>query len=132
MTPNVNPAKDGQMTTTRTRAIAMPGTRVGDARYHLYREAFAHANRAIEERFYLEAITVTESLLADRLESRASYLLKRDFGFKTLENLIRKLSEIETDQTLKDIINKDVVSWKASRNRALHEMAKLAHGDTQT
>jgi hypothetical protein len=116
----------------RQRAVATPGNGVGPARYHLYREAYAHANQAIKDRYYLEAIAVTESLLADRLESRASFLLGADFSFKTLEGLIRKMLEIEVDRELKNLVSEKVAEWKDSRNRALHEMAKLARGNADS
>ncbi|MDP2321901.1 MAG: hypothetical protein Q8O42_21495 [Acidobacteriota bacterium] len=120
------------MKQTRTRAVATASTNVGSTRYRLYRDAYAHADRAIRAEFYLEAIAITESLLSDRLESRATFLLKGDFSFKTLEKLIQKLSEIEPDPTLRNLISQDVNGWKGSRNRALHEMAKLAHGESET
>ncbi|NOS81838.1 MAG: hypothetical protein HOP32_09700 [Nitrospira sp.] len=120
------------MKPTRKRAVATPGSGVGSKRYRLYREAYAHAKRAIEAGFYLEAIAVTESLLSDRLESRATFLLQDDFSFKTLEKLIRTLAEKEVDPILIDIVTTEVVNWKDLRNRALHEMAKLAHGDSET
>jgi hypothetical protein len=116
----------------KTRAIATPGSAVGAARYHLYRMAYGRINEAMQEGFYLEAITLIESLLADRLESRLTFVLGIDFSFKTLGQLITKSGTSETDPALKTLVKTTVDSWRALRNDALHEMAKLAVGNTLT
>lgn len=54
----------------KVRAIAKEDNEVGLERYKLYKSAFSRINKAIKEEYYLEAITLVESILADRLESR--------------------------------------------------------------
>ena len=125
------------MTTTenrarRTRALAIPGTEVGRRRQELYKGAYARINDAMAAGYYLEAIALTESLLSDRLESRASYLRGRDFGFRTLGDLIKEHRRIENDATLKTMVVGEVGQWAKARNTALHEIAKLAAGDART
>ena len=56
------------------------------------------------------------------------FLLQRNFGFKTLEKLIKQLvdANTETDPDLRALIDSDVREWARLRNAALHEMAKLS------
>ena len=116
----------------RTRAVAAPGSEIGPVRYELYRQAFSKINAAHRQGFYLEAITLVESLVADRLESRLTYLLEQDVSFKTLGTLIDKAKKHETDGVLHSIIISRLDNWRNARNEALHEMAKLASGDYRT
>ena len=118
--------------TSRTRAVASPGTGVGAARYHLYRMAYGRINGAMQDGYYLEAITLIESLVADRLESRLTKVLGTDFSFKTLGALISKARSTEPDSTLRSLIINDLNDWRELRNEALHAMAKLANGDPST
>ena len=114
----------------RIRALALPGTGVGGARFSLYKEAYARINEVMAKGFFLEAIALEESLIADRLESRISFLTQSDFGFRTLEKLISQVAGKETDGQFKNLVTVDLDPWRVQRNTALHEMAKLADGDT--
>lgn len=116
---------------SRTRALAISGTDVGLRRHHLYKNAHRRIKQAIEAGFHLEAITLVESLLSDRLESRASYIRGRDFSFKTLDALIKRFREVkpDSDKELQSLILNEVAEWKDARNKALHEMAKLSSDD---
>jgi hypothetical protein len=116
----------------RTRAIATAGNNIGTTRYQLYKRAYARINESIKQGFYLEAISIIESLISDRLESRLTFLNGSNFGFKTLGQLISETNRVETDSQLKDFVTNNLDSWRLVRNKALHEMAKLADGDTST
>lgn len=117
---------------SRKRAVATPGTTVRRTRGWLYRQAFAQIKKAQEQGFYLEAITLVESLITDRLESRLSHLKGKDFSFKTLGSLIEAISQCETDAEIKTLVRDELDPWRHERNRALHEMAKLAEGEEST
>lgn len=113
------------------RAVATPRSANAKQRWATYKFAFSRIDQARAAGFHLEAITLIESLLSDRLESRLSFLLQKDFGFKTLGQLVRKSAEVETDAVLKSIVTKEIAPWGRSRNAALHEMAKIAEGDAR-
>ena len=112
----------------RIRATADPGTQVGQERYQLYREAFEWINKSIDEGYYLEAISLIESLLADRLESRVCFITRSPHGFKTLGPLINDIRSRETDPTLRQVVTTDVNQWREDRNKAAHEMVKIEPG----
>ncbi len=117
---------------TRIRAIAEEGTNVGQERHLLFKQAYGRINHSMENGYYLEAITIIESLVSDRLESRLTFLKGTDFSFKNLGQLINAARNDETDDELKTLIIADLDSWREKRNTSLHEMAKKADGDAST
>jgi hypothetical protein len=128
--------KDKHMSTStsakRTRAIAHPGSQTAKMRADMYRAAYARINEATKAGYHLEAITIIESIVSDRLESRLTHVIGKDFGFQHLGSLITKARQVENDPILLPLIDKDLDNWRKSRNKALHEMAKIATGDTTT
>jgi len=103
----------------------------GSLRYELYKSAFERINESIEKGFYLEAIALIESLIADRLESRALFLNDLDASFKTLGQLNKKIQKLETDSTLQQLVSVKAEKWWEKRNHALHEAVKIEAGDTR-
>lgn len=118
--------------TQRKRALAKTMSSVGQTRFNLYKEAYNRIRESIKQGFYLEAITIIESLVSDRLESRISFLKKCDFSFKTLGELITESRRIEKDNELQMLVGQNLDNWRKDRNKALHEMAKIADGETPT
>ena len=116
----------------KKRAVNSPDNTVGKQRQELYIHAVVQIKQALENGFFLEAIAIEESLIADRLESRLSQLLGWDFSHKTLNKLISTTRNKETDQALRDIVLNDLDEWRKARNSAIHEMVKLDDGDTRT
>lgn len=78
----------------------------------------------MEEGFNLEAITLVESMVSDRLESRGSFLSRKDCGFKTLGEVLRLLRAHERDHEFLDVYSR-IDAWRTRRNKALHEMVKF-------
>lgn len=120
------------MNVSRRRAISTPGSATGKLRYGLYKAAYDQIKSAITHGFHLEAITLVESLISDRLESRLSFLKQADFSFKTLGTLITETGKIETDPELKSLVTQRLNKWRRDRNAAIHEMVKLAAGEAAT
>ena len=115
----------------KIRAIAN-NHETGQKRYQLYKKVHERINESIEKGFHLEAISLIESLISDRLESRITFLKGNDFSFKTLESLIRRIEVEEDDREFKLIVLDELKEWKNDRNKALHEMAKMEINDTET
>jgi hypothetical protein len=115
----------------RKRGLAYIRKGYGRQRYRLFRRARKHIIFCIKRGFYLEAITLIESLIADRLESRISYVIDEDYSFKTLGNLVIKARECEKDAEILTIVDK-IDQWRAQRNGALHEMVKIEEGTKLT
>lgn len=80
---------------------------------------------AFENEFYLEAITLMESLIADRLESRLTELNKKAHTFETLGKLRGELLKKEKSKPIFLIIESDLKVWTQLRNIAIHQAAKI-------
>jgi hypothetical protein len=120
---------------------------IGEQRYALLRAAFQHAQCAIEEQRYLEAIPVLESIILDRLSSLVGGSLDYDIDLKWTIGRIRELATKNTVQAkgargrgtktplpadIVSFIDKDVRDWFDLRNHAIHGMAKLRHAGDDT
>lgn len=120
-------------TTKKTRAVNIPGNPVGMQRYDLYKQAIAWTDVAIERGFYLEAISIIESMITDRLESYLSRVLGKDVSFQTLGPLIQTIrKEKITDEELRMLAITNLDEWRRKRNNSLHAMVKLEEGDPTT
>jgi hypothetical protein len=129
-----------QQKRVRLRAGQEPG--VGDTRYQLIRSAARRISQAIKKGYWLEAVTLVESMLTERLEKRAQYLhdhlgqptasslAKVKDGFANLGPLIIALKDKEPDHELQAVL-KQVDQWRSARNIAVHEMAKFGTGARQ-
>lgn len=120
------------MPTRKQRATSTTGSPEAIQRFHLYRMAHGRIAEALEKQFYLEAITLIESIATDRLESRLSFLTQTNYGFMNLGPLIADIRKHETDSILLSIVDQELDAWRIMRNEAVHEMAKLAVGDSST
>ena len=98
----------------------------GKERHQLFKSVLSRINTALEHRFFLEAIALIESLIADRLESRLGELTNNPVPIDTLRNLLQKLgSAPERDNKLCEIMNTQINDWCGQRNKALHQAAKI-------
>ena len=115
----------------KQRAIAAPGLGVGMTRYQLYRSAWKRIDAASRDGYHLEAITLLESILTDRMESRASYLAGENVGLQNLGPLIQSLKKVETQPEFRAILE-EIDAWRILRNEAVHEMVKFRPGESPT
>lgn len=113
----------------RQRAVRTSDNDVSHQRYILYKEAFGWINKSIENGFYLEAISLEESLISDRLESYLIWLTNQNFSFKTLGHLQKAIEKHSRDRTLRSLVLNDLDAWRQARNKAAHEMVKIEDGN---
>jgi hypothetical protein len=118
-------------TTKRKRAEAYTGEGYGLQRYELFCHARQHIISCMKNGFYLEAITIIESIIADRIESRVSHLKGQNYGFKTLGNLIPEAKKLDSDPEILAILD-HIDKWREDRNKCLHEMVKIEEGTNLT
>jgi len=103
------------------------------AKYLSYRLAFKRINAAIKSTFPLEAITVAESIICDRLLSFVIAYEPTKVDIDTdFSDLIDKAIKYDK-QNNKNNINNEVFlrslhKWRKDRNHALHEIAKSLPG----
>lgn len=101
---------------------------VGEKRHQTYRQVIEQYHLAMSKGFYIEAISLMESLIGDRLEGLANELSNSEnYSYATLEKLLTFLcgrnQAPQLPDSLKDTLN-EICAWKDDRNRAIHEMAK--------
>jgi len=121
---------------TKPRAIANTPT-VSEQRRSTIAACYSWIEYSIANGFYMEAVTIIESLIADRMESRLSFLLSGDVGFQMLQNLLDKLYSIESDRKLKELLKNpdpnsveiDLQKWIKERNEIVHQAAKIEHAN---
>ena len=105
---------------------------VGTQRHDLYAGVLGRVNQAIEDGYYLEAITLLESIITDRLESFCNeQTCSNRFAFKMLKTLITEAGKYPISDKWSDLLEK-LNSWRDKRNKFLHEMAKIEEGDYST
>jgi len=115
----------------RIRAVAGSDPSIGMRRYELYRKAWDQIESAEQNGFFLEAITLIESLISDRLESRARYLTGEDHGFKNIGSLLTSVRSQDRDPDFL-VAYKAIDEWREKRNGAMHELVKFEQGDSAT
>lgn len=93
------------------------------AKYELIARAHSRIAYAISKGFHLEAIAITESVLADRLES-AIYITNPELRIKsTLGSLIKISLNMEF---ISQEFAKELYTWHDARSKLIHEMVKLS------
>ena len=98
-------------------------------RHNIYTNVMSKVSEAIKEGFYLEAITLLESIIADRLESLCNQESQsNNNAFECLGRLIKRAKQYQISDTWADVLN-ELEEWKEKRNDALHQMAKIEDGD---
>jgi hypothetical protein len=121
-----------------TRIHADKEVGVGFKRYSLLCAAAVRIRQSLDNDYPLEATTLVESILADRMEKRAQYLHKQaqtpakalmnvSDGFVTLGNLVTALQTAEIDEKLREHLD-EISDWARERNRVIHAMAKFGEG----
>lgn len=99
----------------------------GIPRYNRYKSAIERCSKAIQDGFFIEAIAIEESLIADRLESLTNEITEGGWSYKPAGKLVWNLLK-----TLRPHLNEELTTclksarkWCYKRNIAIHRMAKL-------
>ena len=96
-------------------------------RHQSYTFAFQRLNESLKEGWLLEAITLEESIISDRLASALQYKNEEAGKAQSLNNLIAQArkhlhTEINSlDPELIALLDK----WRVARNKCIHGICKL-------
>ncbi|WP_228014440.1 hypothetical protein [Fortiea sp. LEGE XX443] len=109
------------------------------AKYLSYREAWARIKVACQEGFYLEAITLQESIITDRLISYLTVVgeiqkpteVHQYPSFGKLIQLWKKQNPLPIEVGGQTSLQEAVDQWRILRNQAVHGMVK-SHPGTPT
>lgn len=120
------------MNQTKKRVYSPAGSKAAETRQELFRLGAGHIAQAIKDGYFIEAIAIIESWIADRLEAHLSYVNREPCEFLTLERAIKRIEKLDTDEELKRLVVEDLNLWKNQRNKAVHELMKIQHGNYST
>jgi hypothetical protein len=115
-------------TIIKSSALAQPINGNGD-KFRAYRESWTRIKEAQKQGFYLEAITIEESIISDRLSSYFRNVLeieKQPNTFKGMHDLWKKYHpEIIAAGGYIDLMQA-LDKWREERNKAIHD---IVHSD---
>lgn len=109
-------------------------------KYLSYREAWARIKQAREQEFHLEAITLLESIISDRLIAYLVVVGELDPTSKngkgkhlSLKSLIDRWRKQHPEPIVigkSDNLQNALDGWRVQRNRAVHEIVRVEDGAT--
>lgn len=115
----------------KKRISSQCSPQIGTLRHELYKAAIVAYNDAFMHHYNVEAITLAESLIADRMESLANLLSEdKDYSNKTLGELIQYLRK-QNIELIKNSLE-HIDEWRKKRNDAIHQLAKSLDPDFRT
>ena len=108
----------------------MPGQKKSNQnniRRELYTKGFKQINNAYKNGFFIEAITIIDSMITDRLEAYVQFLLygeDKQFVAESLFNALKSFGSVTKEKNVRDedfkqIYNK-IEGWVPKRNNAVH------------
>lgn len=128
------------MNASRHRPTISDNPQVGAARHDLYKNAIDKYRKAMKSGFYIEAISLMESLISDRIESLLNAVAKTEDGEESKEKSFLPLGQLVSAALKCESVSKcehitaildKINDWKRKRNGAIHEMAKLSDAALQ-
>ncbi|MBV8807335.1 MAG: hypothetical protein JO033_01560 [Acidobacteriaceae bacterium] len=117
----------------RSHAVPIPESNAN--KYFSYREAWVRIKKAQGYGFYLEAVTLEESIIADRLVSflvcvgeieAGSQIEKHNFA-QLIQRWMKRVPEPIPIKYFPDL-RSAIEEWRKHRNRVVHGMVKSAPG----
>lgn len=115
-----------------TKIVPVPETNA--SKYFSHREAWGRIKRSIAHGFYLEAVTLEESVISDRLQTyfrKTGVLDPESKKFISLGKFIELLMKHEPDPICDPIreprftnLQQSLLDWKNDRNHVVHGIVK--------
>ena len=102
---------------------------VGKAKRDLYQSAHRRIIRCIKIGAHIEAITLIESIMSDRIESCLAAYSKAQVEATTLGSLVSKIDKI---QPMGLELKSSIYKWNKDRAYAVHHMVKLTNDYSST
>lgn len=111
------------------------GTPVARQRYELYKLANEQLKKAYGAGFYIECVSICESIIADRIEARLQFLRRdrmKPSHVDSLGRLLKQIQDIE-DEEQTDLREAYVLirDWGKARNAAIHQFVKVTDHNQQ-
>jgi len=117
------------------RMLGGKNTKTGQDRYYLYKVANDRITESIKKGFYIEAISICESMITDRIEARIQYLKNDDPEKHIVDSLgnrrkfWKEIESLKNDEFTK--LNEEIIKWSHRRNKAVHQYVKITDQDDE-
>lgn len=96
---------------------------VGKHRWDVYRHVLGRINTCVDSGFYIEAVSLMESFITDRLES---YMLAHEVPVLSGDSFYKRIKSLmDSDTDFDKELLKSIDVWRKMRNTAVHGMAKF-------
>jgi hypothetical protein len=136
----VTKAKINKVATTKNphpkRLVGGEGTSVARQRYDLYKLANEQLKAAYEAGFYIECVSICESIISDRIEARLQFLRRatdKPSQIDSLGRLLKQVEDIESeDQTELRAAYVSTREWGRARNETIHQFVKVTDQNHQS
>ena len=123
----------------KVRVIGGKGSDAGTTRHELYKAAWSRYNEAMSAGFYLEAITIVDSVITDRIEAYTLHLMHFDDKHQQVESLGNAMAALNiarqdrqiTDDAEYKAVRKAVTKFYEGRNQAVHNFVILNNANAQ-
>lgn len=118
------------------RLVGGVGTPVARHRYDLYKLANEQLKAAYEAGFYIECVSICESIISDRIEARLQFLRRatdKPSQIDSLGRLLKQVEDIESeDQTELRAAYVSTREWGSARNETIHQFVKVTDQNHQS
>jgi hypothetical protein len=105
------------------------GTTVARQRYELYRSANEQFKAAFEAGFYIECVSICESIISDRIEARLQFLRRntdKPSHIDSLGRLLKQVTDIEPEDQIELRAAYALIrDWGSARNETIHQFVKV-------
>lgn len=105
------------------------GTAIARQRYDLYKLANEQLKKAYEAGFFIECVSICESIISDRIEARLQYLRRgtdKPSRIDSLGRLLKQVEDIESeDQIELRAAYVSIREWGNARNETIHQFVKV-------
>lgn len=106
-----------------------PNTEAAEKRHKLYALAFARYKAAMNDGYFIEAICICESIIADRMEARLQFL-RRESEEPTHSHALERLcslfakAEPQSETEMHELYAR-IKEWGGRRNASTHQFVKV-------
>lgn len=143
MTPDDTPTPPATKRRLRKSKPRSPDWAAGNAaKFFSYAEAWTRINKATKTGYFLEAVTIEESIVSDRLHSHLCKTCALELPKGTVNNLSRLIERWvqEFEARLADapalldatrVLHRRLDAWRNQRNDVVHGLVKSKAGKTE-
>lgn len=111
----------------KVRSSGQKGSEQNRRREELYSRGFDQIRNAYDQGFYIECVTIIDSMITDRLEAYVQFLLhgeEKQFVAESLFNAMKSVGSVTKEKGVRDEdfkwMHKKIESWVPKRNFAVH------------